>query len=108
MRVIKNKVKSGRELKDIISRLRKKKLKVAFTNGCFDILHYGHVKYLEKARKSSDVLVVALNSDKSVKRIKGNRRPTSLSFFPTARSFWPIPLTISAIATGLIQPSSVP
>lgn len=46
-----------------------------FTNGCFDILHYGHVKYLEDARHKGDCLIVALNSDSSVRRIKGNKRP---------------------------------
>ncbi len=49
--------------------------KVVFTNGCFDILHYGHVSYLEKARKLGDILIVGLNSDDSIKRIKGNNRP---------------------------------
>lgn len=49
--------------------------KVVFTNGCFDILHAGHVDYLVKAKASGDILVVALNSDKSVKSIKGDKRP---------------------------------
>jgi rfaE bifunctional protein nucleotidyltransferase chain/domain len=48
---------------------------VVFTNGCFDILHAGHVQYLAKAKALGDVLVVAINSDASVKRIKGERRP---------------------------------
>ena len=48
---------------------------IVFTNGCFDILHRGHVAYLEKARKLGDLLVVGLNSDKSVKKIKGPKRP---------------------------------
>ncbi len=46
-----------------------------FTNGCFDILHYGHVKYLEDARHKGDCLIVALNSDSSLRRIKGKKRP---------------------------------
>ncbi len=46
-----------------------------FTNGCFDLLHYGHIRYLEAARKKGDILVVALNSDASIKRIKGKNRP---------------------------------
>ena len=49
--------------------------KIVFTNGCFDILHRGHVAYLEKARNLGDLLVVGLNSDKSVKKIKGSERP---------------------------------
>ncbi len=49
--------------------------KIVFTNGCFDILHYGHVSYLEKARKLGDILIVGLNSDLSVKRLKGDSRP---------------------------------
>jgi D-glycero-beta-D-manno-heptose 1-phosphate adenylyltransferase len=52
-----------------------KKGKVVFTNGCFDILHLGHVDYLEKARNSGDRLVLGLNTDKSVGRIKGPDRP---------------------------------
>ena len=49
--------------------------KVAFTNGCFDILHVGHVDYLEKARATGDRLVVGLNTDASVRRLKGQTRP---------------------------------
>lgn len=49
--------------------------KIVFTNGCFDILHAGHVDYLRKARAMGDVLVVAVNTDSSVKRIKGDKRP---------------------------------
>ena len=49
--------------------------KVVFTNGCFDILHLGHVEYLSKARDLGDVLVLGLNTDSSIKRIKGNDRP---------------------------------
>ena len=49
--------------------------RVAFTNGCFDILHAGHVRYLSAARASADMLLVGLNTDKSVKKIKGLQRP---------------------------------
>lgn len=49
--------------------------KVVFTNGCFDILHAGHVHYLNKARSAGDVLVVGVNSDASVQRLKGEKRP---------------------------------
>ena len=51
------------------------KKQIVFTNGCFDIIHLGHVDYLEKARHKGDVLVVGLNSDGSVRRIKGAERP---------------------------------
>jgi D-glycero-beta-D-manno-heptose 1-phosphate adenylyltransferase len=53
----------------------KKNGKVVFTNGCFDILHLGHVDYLEKARKLGDKLILGLNTDKSIQRIKGPERP---------------------------------
>jgi D-beta-D-heptose 7-phosphate kinase/D-beta-D-heptose 1-phosphate adenosyltransferase len=55
--------------------LREKGKKVVFTNGCFDIIHAGHVRYLKKARSCGDILVVGLNSDSSVKAIKGESRP---------------------------------
>lgn len=48
---------------------------VVFTNGCFDVLHYGHVRYLDQARAKGDVLIVGLNSDKSVRKLKGRNRP---------------------------------
>ena len=60
---------------EILDNLRKSKKKVVFTNGCFDILHMGHVKYLEKAKKLGDILVVGINSDNSVARLKGKNRP---------------------------------
>jgi rfaE bifunctional protein nucleotidyltransferase chain/domain len=69
------KIKSAQALKKIISEIKKRKKKVSFTNGCFDVLHYGHVKYLEEAKKSGDILIVAVNDDNSVKRLKGNKRP---------------------------------
>jgi D-beta-D-heptose 7-phosphate kinase/D-beta-D-heptose 1-phosphate adenosyltransferase len=57
--------------------LRKSGKKIAFTNGCFDILHFGHVSYLEKAKKNNRVLVLGLNSDASVRRLKGPARPVN-------------------------------
>lgn len=69
------KIKKISELKKIISRLKAKGKKIVFTNGCFDLLHYGHIKYLEDAKRKGDVLVVAINSDTSVRRIKGDKRP---------------------------------
>ncbi|AJD04532.1 TPA: D-glycero-beta-D-manno-heptose-7-phosphate kinase [Campylobacter lari] len=70
-----DKIKSKEELVKLIQGQ-----KVVFTNGCFDIMHYGHIKYLEKAKKLGDILVVGLNSDESVKRLKGNSRPINLEF----------------------------
>ena len=55
---------------------RARGLRVAFTNGCFDLLHAGHLSLLEQARAAADVLVVAINSDASVRRLKGEGRPT--------------------------------
>ena len=65
------------KLKKEIARLRKSGKKIALTNGCFDILHFGHVSYLEKAKKDNRVLVLALNSDASVRRLKGPARPVN-------------------------------
>ncbi|MCX8164640.1 MAG: D-glycero-beta-D-manno-heptose 1-phosphate adenylyltransferase [Aquificaceae bacterium] len=62
------------ELLEVLEPIRKTK-KVVFTNGCFDILHAGHVHYLKKAKDLGDILVVGLNSDESIRRIKGPKRP---------------------------------
>lgn len=72
---IRSKIVGLSKLKKEIARLRKAGKKVAFTNGCFDILHYGHVSYLEKAKKGNRILVVGLNSDASTRRLKGPTRP---------------------------------
>jgi len=58
-----------------LSQHRKQGKRIAFTNGCFDILHAGHVSYLNKAQKKNRILIVGLNSDVSVKKIKGSPRP---------------------------------
>jgi len=63
------------EIDDVLRVHRQRKEKIVFTNGCFDILHAGHVRYLEFARAQGDLLVVGLNSDKSVRKIKGSKRP---------------------------------
>ncbi len=63
------------ELLSVRNSLKDQNKKVVFTNGCFDILHAGHVDYLNKAKALGDILVVAINSDSSVKRIKGDSRP---------------------------------
>ncbi len=70
-----NKVKSLHELRPLLSILRSAGKKIVFTNGCFDLIHTGHTRYLAKARALGDVLVVAVNSDESVRTIKGNKRP---------------------------------
>ena len=62
-------------LKSIVEELKRQNLKIVFTNGCFDIIHRGHIEYLNKAKKLGDVLIVGLNSDESVKRLKGPTRP---------------------------------
>ena len=70
-----NKILERNELREKMEELRNNGKKIAFTNGCFDILHVGHVRYLREARKTADVLVLALNSDSSVRSIKGEKRP---------------------------------
>jgi len=63
------------ELLDIIKELKSENKVVVTTNGCFDILHVGHVRYLNQAKALGDILVVCLNTDKSVKKLKGDSRP---------------------------------
>ncbi|MDZ7766753.1 MAG: adenylyltransferase/cytidyltransferase family protein [Melioribacteraceae bacterium] len=63
------------EILAIRKELKQQNKKVVFTNGCFDVLHPGHIDYLNKAKAEGDVLIVALNTDESVKRIKGEKRP---------------------------------
>jgi rfaE bifunctional protein nucleotidyltransferase chain/domain len=70
-----NKIMDRKILQEKLDTLRKMGKKIAFTNGCFDILHVGHVRYLRAAKKTADVLVLALNSDSSVRSIKGEERP---------------------------------
>ena len=62
-------------LRTLIGKLRKDKKKIVFTNGVFDLIHRGHVEYLTQAKRLGDVLIIGLNSDKSVKIIKGDKRP---------------------------------
>jgi D-beta-D-heptose 7-phosphate kinase/D-beta-D-heptose 1-phosphate adenosyltransferase len=69
------KILSWESLKNEVERRRREGQKIAFTNGCFDILHLGHVRYLREARKTGDFLILALNSDASVRAIKGDKRP---------------------------------
>jgi len=75
--MLKEKIKKREELKGILSRLKKEGKKIVFTNGCFDILHAGHVEYLREAKALGDILLVAINTDRSVKRVKGEGRPVT-------------------------------
>jgi len=62
------------ELKELIAGLRRAGKTVALANGCFDLIHVGHIRYLQAAKKEADVLVVAINSDNSLRELKGNKR----------------------------------
>ena len=69
------KIVTLKKLGTVLRPLKKKGKTVVFTNGCFDIIHAGHVRYLLKAKTLGDLLIVGLNSDASVRQIKGTRRP---------------------------------
>lgn len=81
--LIKSKILSWDRLEKLLALWRFKDKKIVFTNGCFDVLHLGHVEYLAAARDLGDILIVGLNSDDSVHRIKGSHRPVNNE---TARS----------------------
>ena len=68
-------ITDGEELRRARARLREEGRRLVFTNGCFDILHVGHVRYLQRARALGDALLVAINSDRSVRALKGEGRP---------------------------------
>ena len=70
-----NKIKTLNQLIPIVNKLKKQNKKIATTNGVFDILHPGHVKYLEEAKRLGDILIVGVNSDASTKQNKGDKRP---------------------------------
>ncbi len=70
-----NKIISQNQIIKIVQKLKKSGKKIVFTNGCFDILHIGHTRLLNKAKSFGDILIVGLNSDLSVKKIKGEYRP---------------------------------
>lgn len=72
---MKNLITKRKKILEIRNQFKTENKKVVFTNGCFDILHPGHVDYLNEAKACGDVLIVALNSDESVTRIKGTKRP---------------------------------
>ena len=73
--MIKNKITALKKLIPIVQKLKKQNKRIVTTNGVFDILHLGHVRYLEEAKKLGDVLIVGVNTDASVKRNKGDKRP---------------------------------
>jgi D-glycero-beta-D-manno-heptose 1-phosphate adenylyltransferase len=72
---IHDKIKSFDEIKESVRDWQSKDYKIVFTNGCFDLLHYGHIHYLAEARDLGDKLIVGLNSAASVRRLKGINRP---------------------------------
>lgn len=72
---MKNKIMDWDQLQSRVNKLQLEGKKIAFTNGCFDILHVGHIRYLYQAKDFGDYLVVAINNDHSVKELKGNMRP---------------------------------
>jgi len=68
-------IKTWDEITSIVNELKNKDRKIIFTNGCFDILHIGHIKYLEKAKSFGDILILGINSDNSIRKLKGQNRP---------------------------------
>ena len=74
---INNKILSGKKLEQWLEDCRKNGKKIVFSNGCFDILHRGHVEYLSKAAAFGDVMIIGLNTDASVRRLKGSSRPVN-------------------------------
>ncbi len=75
IRRAREKILSHKDISDICNKLRRQNQIIVFTNGCFDILHLGHLRYLEEAKEQGDVLIVGINSDRSIKEIKGQNRP---------------------------------
>lgn len=70
-----SKLKRLDELIKVVEGLKKKGRKIVFTNGCFDLLHLGHIRYLREAKRLGDILIIGLNSDNSVRSLKGRERP---------------------------------
>lgn len=77
LQLIQNKIIAGADLEKRLGQWREQGMKIVFTNGCFDLLHRGHVEYLAQAADMADVLVVGLNTDASVRRLKGESRPVN-------------------------------
>ena len=72
---INSKIVDFSKIKDLVSNWKKEGNSIVFTNGCFDVLHYGHVSYLAEASDLGDKMIIGLNSDSSVRRLKGETRP---------------------------------
>ncbi len=70
-----SKLKTSDELMKIVEGLKKEGKRIVFTNGCFDLLHLGHIRYLKEAKRVGNILIVGLNSDNSVRSLKGKDRP---------------------------------
>ena len=75
LKKINNKIQTFKQIEKTVTRWKSKSYTLVFTNGCFDILHYGHIHYLADAKALGDKLIVGLNSAASVKRLKGDNRP---------------------------------
>jgi rfaE bifunctional protein nucleotidyltransferase chain/domain len=75
VRSFRTKIKEREELEGIVEGLKSEGKRICFTNGCFDIIHQGHVLYLEEARQKGDCLIVGVNTDSSVREIKGENKP---------------------------------
>ena len=73
--MVNQKVCSRKKIIEIVKKLKKQNKKIVFTNGCFDLLHIGHVSLFKKAKSLGDILIVAINSDKSLAGLKGPKRP---------------------------------
>jgi len=74
-RPARRKIVTTRALRAAVRSAKRRGRRVVFTNGCFDLLHVGHIRYLEQAKRLGDLLIVAVNADRSVRRIKGPHRP---------------------------------
>jgi D-beta-D-heptose 7-phosphate kinase / D-beta-D-heptose 1-phosphate adenosyltransferase len=72
---LKEKIRKKEDLRRIVEDLKEKGKRIVFTNGCFDLIHLGHIRCLEKAKSLGDILVVGVNSDRSVRSLKGPERP---------------------------------
>ena len=72
--------KNSDDLSKILTGKKLSEKKIVFTNGCFDIIHYGHIKLLLESKKQGDLLIVGLNSDSSIKKIKGPNRPINNNY----------------------------
>lgn len=75
--IINSRIFDNKSLKNQLAIWRFKSEKIVFTNGCFDIIHLGHIDYLSKAKDFGDILIIGLNTDSSVRRIKGKGRPVT-------------------------------